>query len=97
MDDRLLQSIMSDIKEYALVTFKQATPYDTGDQQRSIYNLDLPNGGFETIIGTDYAKHTTDPRTDGKTNPNEGWAQRAQDKVIRYAESRFSAYTINRD
>lgn len=95
MNENNFDNIMKDLKREALARYIAATPVDTGYQKRNIYARDLPNGGFEIIVDTEYFEYTEDPWTNrSSSNPNEGWAEEVSKDVLRLAKSKLGARTL---
>jgi len=101
MDRNRLNSIISELKKEAVLEFKRGTPYRTGYQQDHIYAKDLPSGGFEVIVNTDYVQYTTDkwvsPRWNGRANPNEDWDKEVANSFIKKAKIRLGARIKNKE
>lgn len=95
MERKRFNAIMSELKKEALLAYKIATPYRTGYQKDHIYIKDLPSGGFEVIVNTDYVQFTTDkwvsPQWKGRQNPNEGWDKEAATLFIKKAKVKLGA------
>jgi len=96
MNQRDFNREMQEFRKEALQAVKNSAPVRTQNLQNSVYDRDLPNGGFEIYIDTSqapYAEATTDtwvsPQWGGRANPNEGWEVEAADLAIRLGSVRF--------
>ena len=89
MEQAKFYASMKELKREALETYRASTPVKTGYQKEHIFARDLPNGGFEIVVDTDYVQYTTDPWTVG-INPNEGWDDEAAAHVIQRAKTKLN-------
>ena len=76
---------MAYLKKLALRIYKSATPVNTGYQKEHIFINNLPNGGFEVYVDTEYVQYTTDKWASG-LNPNEGWEEEAGKEFVKQAK-----------
>ena len=84
MTETKFVSKIDELKALAVKIYKDATPVASGNQRDSIFAKDLPDGGFEIIVGTDYANATN------KSGPNAGWIDKAAALFMSQAKLKLS-------
>lgn len=70
------------VKNRVFLIYFKDSPVDTGYLRSQIRMIELPNGNFQIYNDVDYMKYTEEPRTDGRSNPNEGWFRRATEAAF---------------
>jgi len=95
-----IQKLMNDLEKEALRNVRNSAPVKTGNLRDSVYSVRIGNMILIRINTgkAPYAPYTieewTNPRWNGKTNPNQYWDRRGSQNFINYAKAKLKAKII---
>ena len=77
---------------------RNAAPYKTGNLRYNAIKIELIGNVCRLYVDEEiapYMKYTNEPWTNGKKNPNEGWFDKAAEKIMRHIADKMGGEIHN--